>query len=213
MERMLSQASVESKSASHLSTLKGALGQLGMTSLDPESVDTYKRERLEQMTHSLCPHSAREITEEEFSCWERAELRRMCKNNQLDGRPRIRFRDRLHKQSWLDLPGDAPVIRFWDTPWGPLFYTCLRWVRVPLEEVRNVPEFVKAKASEIANLLGVNVKSRVVEQNERRNKMNVGEPQRVIEVVPLHEPVPSEPKPVEPGKEPVYEPEKEPVER
>ncbi len=43
--------------------------------------------------------------------------------------------------------------------------------------------------------------------------MNVGEPQRVIEVVPLHEPVPSEPKPVEPEKEPVYEPEKEPVER
>ena len=48
--------------------------------------------------------------------------------------------------------------------------------------------------------------------NPRENKMNVGEPQRVIEVVPLHEPVPSEPKPVEPEKEPVYEPEKEPVE-
>jgi hypothetical protein len=47
---------------------------------------------------------------------------------------------------------------------------------------------------------------------KRRNKMNVGEPQRVIEVVPLHEPVPSEPKPLEPEKEPVYEPEKEPVE-
>jgi hypothetical protein len=30
----------------------------------------------------------------------------------------------------------------------------------------------------------------------------IGEPQRVIEVVPLHEPVPSEPKPVEPEKEP-----------
>ncbi len=48
--------------------------------------------------------------------------------------------------------------------------------------------------------------------NPRENKMNVGEPQRVIEVVPLHEPVPREPKPVEPEKEPVYEPEKEPVE-
>ncbi len=152
MERMLSQASVESKSASHLSTLKGALGQLGMTSLDPESVDTYKRERLEQITHSLCPHSAREITEEEFSCWERAELHRMCKNDQVEDRPRIRW-DRLHKRSLLDLPGDAPVIRFWDTPWGPRFYTCLRWVRVPLGKVRDAPEFVKAKAREIANLL------------------------------------------------------------
>jgi len=42
--------------------------------------------------------------------------------------------------------------------------------------------------------------------------MNVGVPQRVIEVVPLHDPVPSEPQPAEPEKEPAYEPEKEPVE-
>jgi hypothetical protein len=153
MERMLSQQSAESKSASNLSTLKGALEQLGMTSLAAEFVAAYKREKLEQITHRLRPDLAREITEEEFSCWERAELRRMCKNDQVDDRPRIRFWDRLHKRSLLGLPGDAPVIRFWDTPWGPRFYTCLRWVRVPLEEVRNVPEFVKAKASEIANLL------------------------------------------------------------
>ena len=41
--------------------------------------------------------------------------------------------------------------------------------------------------------------------------MNVGEPQRVIEVVPLHEPVPREPEPVEPENDPGYEPEKEPA--
>lgn len=76
----------------------------------------------------------------------------MCKNDPLDARPRIRFWDRLHKQGLLGLPGDAPVIRFWDTLPGWRFYTCLRWVRVPLEEVRDVPEFVKAKAREIANL-------------------------------------------------------------
>jgi hypothetical protein len=153
MERMLSQQSVEAKSTSDPPTLKGVLEQLEIIPLAPEFVAAYKREKLEQVTHSLRPDSAREITEEEFSCWERAELRRMYKNNQLDDRPRIRFWDRLHKQSLLDLPGDTPVIRFWDTPWGLCFYTCLRWVRVPLEEVRNVPEFVKAKASEIANLL------------------------------------------------------------
>ena len=56
------------------------------------------------------------------------------------------------------------------------------------------------------------VRGLAVESEVWRNKMNVGEPQRVIEVVPLHEPVPSEPKPVEPEKEPVNEPEKEPVE-
>ncbi|HYL11828.1 MAG TPA: hypothetical protein VEV41_02270 [Terriglobales bacterium] len=153
MERMLLQQPVESKPASNLSTLKGVLEQLGMTSLAPEFVAAYKREKLEQITHSLRPDSAREITEEEFSGWERTELRRMCKNDQVDDRPRFRFRDRLHKRSLLGLPGDAPVVRFWDTPWGPRYYTCLRWVRVPLEEAHNVPEFVKAKASEIANLL------------------------------------------------------------
>ena len=152
MERMLSQQSVESKSTGNPSTLKGALEQLEINSLAPEFVAAYKREKLEQITHRLRPDSAREITEEEFSCWERAELHRMCKNDQVEDRPRIRW-GRLHKRSLLDLPGDAPVIRFWDTPWGPRFYTCLRWVRVPLKEVRDAPEFVKAKAREIANSL------------------------------------------------------------
>src|SRR5690348_6778203 len=27
-----------------------------------------------------------------------------------------------------------------ETLWGPHFYTCLRWVRLPLEEVRDAPE-------------------------------------------------------------------------
>src|SRR6266852_2645256 len=152
METMLSQQSVESKSTGNPSTLKGALEQLEINSLAPECVAAYKREKLEQITHRLRPDSAREITEEEFSCLERAELHRMCKNDQVEDRPRIRW-DRLHKRSLLDLPGDAPVIRFWDTPWGPRFYTCLRWVRVPLGKVRNAPGFVKAKAREIANLL------------------------------------------------------------
>jgi len=154
MERMLSQQSVECKSASNLSTLKDALEQLEINALAPEFVAAYKREKLEQITHRLLPGLAREITEEKFSCWERAELRRMCKNHRVDDRSRIRFFwDRRYKRSLLDLPGDAPVIRFWETLWGPLFYTCLRWVRLPLEEVRDAPEFVKAKAREIANLL------------------------------------------------------------
>src|SRR2546422_7368723 len=153
MERMLSHQSVESKSTRNPSTLKGALEQLEINSLAPEFVAAYKREKLEQITHSLLPDSAREITEGEFSCWERSELRRMRRNYRIDDRPRIRFWHRWHKQSLLDLPGDAPVIRFWYTLWGPHFYTCLRWVRLPLEEVRDAPEFVKAKAREIANLL------------------------------------------------------------
>ena len=153
MERILSQAPIESKAGCNLSSLKGALEQLQITPLAPEFVAAYKREKLEQITQSLRPDSAREITELEFSSWEKAELGRMCRNDPAEERPRTRFWDRWHKQSLLDLPGDAPVIRFWETLHGPRFYTCLRWVRLPLEEVPNVPEFVKAKASEIANLL------------------------------------------------------------
>jgi hypothetical protein len=109
--------------------------------------------KLEQITHSLLPVTAREITEEEFSSWEKAELRRMCKNDRVEDRPRFRFWERLHKQSLLGRPGDAPVIRFWRTLRGWRLYTCLRWVRVPLEEVPNIPEFVKDKARQIASLL------------------------------------------------------------
>jgi hypothetical protein len=153
MESMLSQQFVESKSASNLSTLKGALEQLEITVLAPEWVDALKREKLEQITRSLLPVTAREITEEEFSAWEKAELRRMWKNDRNKDRPRFRFWDRLHKQSLLGLPGDAPVIRFWKTLGGCRFYTCLRWVRIPLEEVSKSPEFVKDKARGIASLL------------------------------------------------------------
>ena len=153
MERMLCQLLVESKSASNLSTLKGALEQLEITVLVPEWVAAYKREKLEQITHSLLPGPAREITEKEFSSWEKAELRRLCKNGRVGDRPRSRFWDRLHKRSLIGLPGDAPLIRFWETLRGWHFYTCLRWVRVPLGEVPNSPEFVKDKARQIANLL------------------------------------------------------------
>jgi hypothetical protein len=153
MERMLSQRSVEFESGCNLSSLKGALKQLQITPLAPEFVAAYKREKVDEITQSLRPDSAREITEQEFSCWEKTELRRMCRNDRVNNRPRTHFWDRWHKQSLLDLPGDAPVIRFWDTVRGSRFYTCLRWVRLSLEEAPDTPEYVKAKAAEIANLL------------------------------------------------------------
>ena len=155
MERFLSQTSVESKAGCNLSSLRSTLELLQITPLTAEFVIAYKREKLEQITQSLRPDSAWEINEQKFSSWERAELRRMCGNDRVNDRSRTRFWDRRRKQSLslLDLPGDAPVIRFWETLHGPRYYTCLRWVRMPLDEVPNVPEFVKAKASEIANLM------------------------------------------------------------
>jgi hypothetical protein len=45
------------------------------------------------------------------------------------------------------------MIRFWETPQFERFYTCLQWVKTPLERATNVPEFVKAKAQKIATRL------------------------------------------------------------
>jgi hypothetical protein len=149
MERMVSQRSVEFESGCNLSSLKGTLKRLQITPLEPEFVAAYKQEKLEQIMQRLRPDSAREITEQEFSCWERAELSTIWRNDQVNKRPRKGFWDRWHKQSLLNLPGDAPVIRFWETLRGPRFYTCLRWVRLSLEEARDVPEFAKAKAAEV----------------------------------------------------------------
>ena len=153
MERILSQAPIESKAGCNLSSLKDALQQLQITALTPEFVVAHKREKLEQIAQSLCPDSAWEINEQKFSSWERAELRRMCGTDRVNDRSRTRFWDRWFKQSLLDLPGEAPVIRFWETLHGPRSYTCLRWVRLPLDGVPNVPELVKAKARDIANLV------------------------------------------------------------
>ena len=45
------------------------------------------------------------------------------------------------------------MIRFWQTTRFERFYTCLQWVKSPLERATDVPEFVKAKATEIATHL------------------------------------------------------------
>ncbi len=153
MDTILSQRSLQPKSACSPSTLKGVLERLDITPLTADFVATYKREKLEQITCQLRRDSVREITEREFSDWERAEVHRMCKSSLRSDRPVIRFWHRLRRKSLLDLPGDAPVIRFWDTSRGWRFYTCLRWVRVPLKEVQDVPDFVKAKVKEIGDLL------------------------------------------------------------
>ncbi len=153
MDTILSQRSLQPKSARNPSTLKGVLEQLDITPLTADFVAAYKREKLEQITSRLRGDAVREITEGEFSDWERAELHEVCKSSLPSDRPVIRFWHRLRKKSWLDLPGDAPAIRFWYSARGLRFYTCLRWVRVPLKEAHDVPEFVKAKAKEIADLL------------------------------------------------------------
>jgi hypothetical protein len=153
MDTMLSNQSFQPSSACNPPTLRGVLERLDITPLTADFVATYKREKLDEITCQLRGDSVREITKDEFSDWERAELHEMCKSSLRSDRRVSRVWHRLRKKSLLELPGDAPVIRFWCRSRDLRFYTCLRWVRVPLKEVRDVPEFVMAKVKEIADLL------------------------------------------------------------
>ena len=120
----------------HHQPLKGVLQELDITPFTPESVAEYKREKLEQLTSELRPYDAEEIKECDFGRWEIFELQWL--------QDLIAIRD---------LTGDEPVIRFWTAPGYQCFYTCLQWVKSPLEKAVDVPEFVKAKAAEITTHL------------------------------------------------------------
>jgi len=116
--------------------LRKVLEELDMTAFTPDSVAEYKQERLYEVTLALRPAEGEEIKEREFGGWEHGELNRLLKE--------FGMRDGCHEE---------PMIRFWKTPQFERFYTCLQWVKIPLESATNVPEFVKAKAGEIATQL------------------------------------------------------------
>jgi hypothetical protein len=147
-----------SKANNELPTLKGILEELEIAPFTTRSVAEYKREKLEEVTQQLRPPLAEEIQEYEFSNWEYAELDRL--------KGRMTFRDlsddshvahfwprSLRKAAERRLSGDAPVIRFWKTSIGERFYTYVQWVRVPYQDVGEVPEFIQAKVDEISNRL------------------------------------------------------------
>jgi hypothetical protein len=137
MNTMLVREAVACKSTHQPSTLRAILEELDIEPFTPESVTEHKREKLDEMVCELRPSQGEEIKEHEFDAWEYAELHRL--------RMDIVLRD---------LSGDEPVIRFWETRWGSQrFCTCLQWVKSPLEKAVDVPEFVKAKAAEIATHL------------------------------------------------------------
>lgn len=125
---------VGSKAPVQPMALKRVLEQLDITPFTREFVAQYKREKLEQVESRLRPANVEEIKERDFCHWEYSELRR------------------LH-YTFAKRTSDEPPIRFWKTPQFERFYTYLQWVKTPLEKAVDVPEFVKAKAEEIANLL------------------------------------------------------------
>lgn len=136
MTTILMRKLVGHKLTPQTSILKRVLKELDIPLFTPESVAEYKREKLEEIESELRPRDAKEIKGRDFGHWEHFELQRL-----------------QHKIARRDLTGDEPVIRFWETAHYERFYTYLRWVKRPLEDKVDVPEFVKAKAAEIATRL------------------------------------------------------------
>ena len=129
----LVQKVVGSKAPAQPMALKRVLERLEITPFTLESVAQYKREKLEQVESELRPANAEEIKEHDFRHWEYSEFQWLYRK-------------------FAKLPGDKPVIRVWKTG-ESLLYTYLQWVRIPLKKAADVPQFVKAKAVEIANHL------------------------------------------------------------
>ena len=123
---------VSSASSKSSSTLKNVLAGLDIVPLTPEWVAEYKQMKLGEMTGQLRPKEAEEVQEREVGGWEDNEFRRLNK-----------------KTERHELSSDRALIRFWHLPCGVRFYTYLRWVRMPLKTVGDIPEFVMAKVGEI----------------------------------------------------------------
>jgi len=158
MENPLVREDRASKASDERPTLKSVLEELEIAPFTAQSIAEYKRQKLEEVTQQLRPSQAEEIKEDEFNNWEYAELDRlkgrMTFRDLSDDSQVIHFWPRpLRKTVERRLSGDAPVIRFWRTSIGERFYTYVQWVRVPYEEVDDVPGYIKAKVDEISNRL------------------------------------------------------------
>jgi hypothetical protein len=153
MDAPLVPESVRNASTHQPSPLQGALEKLGIVPFTPESVAEYKQDKIEQMTRQLSHRLGEEIKQHDFDPWEYTELHSL--HNKVR---RKAYLIRLWGQLWRkkkprNLPSDPPVVRFWRMPENQRLCVYLQWVKVPLEDALDVPEFVYAKAREIASCL------------------------------------------------------------
>jgi hypothetical protein len=119
----------------------------------PDSIAEYKQDKIEQITRQLSHRQGEEISPRDFDPWEYAELHSL-RNKVRRKAYLIRLWGQLwHKKKPRNLPSDPPVVRFWRTLENQRLCVYLQWVKVPLEDALDVPEFVWAKAREIASCL------------------------------------------------------------
>src|SRR5260370_6664786 len=105
------------------------------------------------MTRQLSHRQGEEISRHDFDPWEYAELDSL-RNKVRRKAYLIRLWGKLwHKKESSNLPSDPPVVRFWKVPGNQRLCIYLQWVKGRLEDALDVPQFVWAKAREIASCL------------------------------------------------------------
>jgi hypothetical protein len=133
--------------------LNVTLEKLDIVPFTPESVAEYKQQKIELMTRQLSHGQGEEISRNDFDPWEYAELDSL-RNKVRKKAYLIRLWGKLwHKRESSNLPSDPPVVRFWKVAGNQRLCIYLQWVKVRLEDALDVPEFVWAKAKEIASCL------------------------------------------------------------
>ncbi len=153
MDTPLVPESVRSTSTHQPCTLNGTLEKLDIAPLTPEAVAEYKQQKIELITRQLSHRQGEEISRHDFDPWEYAELDSL-RNKVRRKAYLIRLWGKLwHKKESSNLPSDPPVVRFWKVPGNQRLCIYLQWVKVRLEDALDVPQFVWAKAREIASCL------------------------------------------------------------
>jgi len=138
-------------------TLRAVLEELGITPFTPESVAQYKRKKMAavmeeiQNRHGLMQEVTPAHWERQVLCW-------------------LKPDEALHGQA-----DDISLVKFFDVGVARMA-VYVRWERKPLTEAVGVPDYVNAKAAEIAS----NLPNATFEVDELRSSERVYDPFLVV---------------------------------
>ncbi len=157
MPTLLERTCILSLPTPHAPTLRAVLEELGITPFTPESVAQYKRKKMVAVMEEIRNRGG--LMQEVIPAyWERQVLCRLM--------PDETFRSH-HDNIFLVKFFDVGVARM---------AVYVRWEKKPLTEALGVPDYVKAKASEIAS----NLPNATFEVDELRSSQRVYDPFLVV---------------------------------
>ena len=157
MHTMLKRKSVSSSPTPPAPTLWAVLEELGITPFTPESIAEYKRKKMAAVMEEIQDRRGlmQEVTP---GYWERQVLCRLKSDEAFHSHD-----DKLFLVKFFDV-GVARMAVY------------LRWEKKPLTEALRVPDYVKAKAAEIASRLP----NATLEVDELRSSQRVYDPFLVV---------------------------------